>query len=268
MQKEQETYYLGQTDSQFPLKVKTQFYLGDRLEVMNGIGAGSVDFIFTSPPYNVGIGYNNHHDLMPFGEYLGFLNDTWKAAVRLLKTGGRIAINIPSVTYNGNYCPLYNDVMNQLLALNLIMRSEILWHKHQISKRTAWGSWKSPSNPYVVQPYEFILVFSKGTKKHEGKKENIDITKDEFIQYSNSLWDIKPETALSKNHPAPFPRELVYRLLKFYTYKGDMVLDMFGGSGTTAYVANQIERRAIYIDNCLEYYEFAKRRIDTNELFP
>lgn len=245
-----------------PITLHTQdFYLGDRVEMMNKITSDSVDFVFTSPPYNVGIEYNNHHDLMDYDKYLEFLNDTWAAAKRVLKTGGRIVLNIPSITWDGDYKCLYNEVINQMVKLGFIMRSEILWYKHQISKRTAWGSWQSPSNPHVVQPYEFLLAFSKGSKKHVGDKANIDITKNEFIEYSNSFWHIKPETALSKNHPAPFPRELVYRLLKFYTYRGDVVLDMFGGSGTTALVASQLKRNFIYIDNCKEYFEFARQRI-------
>ena len=83
-----------------------------------------------------------------------------------------------------------------------------------MSKRTAWGSFKSPSNPHVIQPYEFVFVFSKNNKKHNGDKKNIDITKEEFVKYSDAFWNIKPETSLSKKHPAPFPEELIYRLLK------------------------------------------------------
>lgn len=242
-----------------------QLHLGDRLEVMARLPANSVDFIFTSPPYNVGIAYKNHHDLMDYDSYLSFLNDTWVAAKRVLKRGGRIAINITSITWGGEWKCLYNDIINQMLALDFIMRGDILWYKQSISKRTAWGSFCSPSNPYVVQPYEFVFVFSKDTKKHEGDKADIDITRDEFIDFSDSHWKIKAETALSKKHPAPFPKELVYRLLKFYTYKKDVVLDMFGGSGTTALMSNMLGRNFIYIDNCEEYLNFAKQRIAKHE---
>ena len=238
------------------------FYLGDRIEVMKKIASESIDFIFTSPPYNVGKPYKNHNDLMSYTDYLNFLNDTWKETKRILKIGGRIAINVPSVTADGSYQPLFVDVVNQMRQLGFIMRCDIIWHKEHISKRTAWGSWKSPSNPHVVQPYEFILIFSKDTKKHKGYKEMIDISKQEFIDYSNAMWHILPETRLSKSHPAPFPKTLVYRLLKFYTYQNDLVLDMFGGSGTVALVSKENNRRFIYIDNCKEYLEFAKTRIN------
>ena len=252
---------LGFVEQDTPTIRDNGFYLGDRLDVMNAIKPNSIDFILTSPPYNVGKPYANHHDLMSYEDYLDFLNGTWQAARSILKTGGRIAINIPSITHGGDYQPLYCDVINQMRDLGFIMRCDILWHKHHISKRTAWGSFQSPSNPHVVQPYEFVLVFSKDQKLHTGNKNNIDISKKEFISYSNAFWDIKAETRLAKNHPAPFPEELVYRLIKFYTYKNDLVLDMFGGSGTVAAVAAKINRRFIYIDNSADYLAFAKARV-------
>ena len=236
------------------------FNLGDRIEEMKKIKSNSIDFIFTSPPYNVGKPYKNHNDLMNYKDYLKFLYDTWKETKRILKIGGRIAINVPSVTAEGSYQSLFVDVVNQMKELGFIMRCDIVWHKDHISKRTAWGSWMSPSNPYVVQPYEFILVFSKDDKKHYGDKEKSDITRDEFIKYTNAMWNILPETKLSKNHPAPFPEELVYRLIKFYTFKEDIVLDMFGGSGSVPYVCLKNNRNFIYIDNCKEYMNFAKKR--------
>ncbi len=248
-----------------PLTVN-QFYLGDRIELMSKIKKNSIDLIITSPPYNVGIQYKNHHDTMNYKTYLSFLEETWQMSYQVLKTGGRIAINVPSITYDGNYMSLYADVIQQMKNLKFIMRGDILWYKQVISKRTAWGSWKSPSNPYVVQPYEFLLVFSKETKQHKGDPSKADITREEFIEFSNSFWSIKPETALSKKHPAPFPKELVYRLIKFYTYQDDIVLDMFGGSGTVALVSKENQRDFIYMDNCKEYLNFAKQRV-TSTLF-
>ena len=237
-----------------------KYLLGDRLDVMRSIPDNQIDLIITSPPYNVGIEYKNHTDILLYDDYLLFLFDTWKESKRILKNGGRIAINIPSITYKGEYKALYVDVINQMNELGLIMRGEILWYKQNISNRTAWGSWKSPSNPYLVQPYEFVLIFSNGEKKHFGDKDKIDITKKEFIEFSNSFWHIKPETRLGKNHPAPFPEKLVYRLLKFYTYKEDIVLDMFGGSGTVPLVCQKTNRHFVYIDNSEEYLSFAKSR--------
>ena len=139
-----------------------QIYCGDCIDVMNNLPKNLVHLIITSPPYNVGIAYDNHNDTMPYCEYLEFLNETWFVCHKILVEGGRIAINIPSVTADGSYQPLFSDVIQQMKKIGYIMRGDILWYKQSISKRTAWGSWKSPSNPYVVQPYEFVLMFSKG----------------------------------------------------------------------------------------------------------
>ncbi|MCL2038824.1 MAG: site-specific DNA-methyltransferase [Bacteroidetes bacterium] len=242
------------------MEIINKVFCGDRIEVINKLPEESVHLIITSPPYNVGIAYDNHNDTMPYNEYLEFLNETWEACYKILVNGGRIAINIPSVTADGCYQPLFSDVIQQMKKIGYIMRGDILWYKQSISKRTAWGSWKSPSNPYVVQPYEFVLTFSKGTKKLEGDKEMIDITKEEFIEYSNSFWSIKPQTQ-PKGHPVPFPEELVYRLIKFYTYKNNIVLDPFGGSGTVAVVAQKTGRNFIYIDKSLEYCKLAEQFI-------
>jgi len=234
---------------------------GDCIEVMRTMPENFVHLIITSPPYNVGKPYKNHYDRMPYKEYLEWLEKVWTECYRILVKGGRICINVPSVTADGQYQPLFVDVVNQMRKIGYIMRGDILWYKQAISKRTAWGSWKSPSNPYVVQPYEFILVFSKEQRKLEGDPKKIDITKEEFIEFSNSFWDIKPQTQ-PKGHPAPFPEKLVYRLIKFYSYIDNIVLDPFGGSGTVAVVALKTKRKYIYIDNCWEYCEIAKKNVE------
>lgn len=247
--------------------VINQIFCGDRLEIIDKLPKNLVHLIITSPPYNVGIKYDNHNDQMPYKEYLDFLFQTWRACYDILVEGGRIAINIPSVTADGSYQPLFADVIQQMKEIGYLMRGDILWYKQSISKRTAWGSWKSPSNPYVVQPYEFVLVFSKVTKKLEGNKKDIDITKEEFIEFSNSFWAIKPQTQ-AKGHPVPFPYELVYRLIKFYSYKKNIVLDPFGGSGTAAVVALKAGRQFIYIDKSMEYCNLARKYIlETEDIF-
>jgi DNA modification methylase len=116
-------------------------------------------------------------------------------------------------------------------------------------------------------PFEFIEVFSKETLKHIGDKENIDITKEEFIEYVNGHWSIAPETRMKKfNHPAMFPEELVKRCIKLFSYKNDLVLDPFNGAGTTTFVANLLERRYIGIDISETYCEIAKERISSTNL--
>jgi len=240
--------------------IKNTIFRGDCIEVLKKFPESSIHLIITSPPYNVGIDYDSHFDLMPYKDYLNFLESVWKECYRVLVKGGRIAINVPSVIADGEYQPLFVDVVNQMRKLGYIMRGDILWYKQAISKRTAWGSWLSPSNPYVVQPYEFILVFSKQTRKLEGDKSKIDITREEFIKFSNSFWSIKPETR-HKEHPVPFPEELVYRLIKFYSYQENVVLDPFGGSGTVAVVAIKTNRNFVYIDKSVKYAQLALKYV-------
>jgi len=240
--------------------IKNTIFRGDCIEVLKKFPESSIHLIITSPPYNVGIDYDSHFDLMPYKDYLNFLESVWKECYRVLVKGGRIAINVPSVIADGEYQPLFVDVVNQMRKLGYIMRGDILWYKQVISKRTAWGSWLSPSNPYVVQPYEFILVFSKQTRKLEGDKSKIDITREEFIKFSNSFWSIKPETR-HKEHPVPFPEELVYRLIKFYSYQENVVLDPFGGSGTVAVVAIKTNRNFVYIDKSVKYAQLALKYV-------
>jgi DNA modification methylase len=240
--------------------IKNTIFRGDCIEVLKKFPESSIHLIITSPPYNVGIDYDSHFDLMPYKDYLNFLESVWKECYRVLVKGGRIAINVPSITAEGEYQPLYVDVINQMRKLGYIMRCDILWYKQTIPKRTAWGSWLSPSNPYVIQPYEFILVFSKQTRKLEGDKSKIDITREEFIKFSNSFWSIKPETR-HKEHPVPFPEELVYRLIKFYSYQENVVLDPFGGSGTVAVVAIKTNRNFVYIDKSVKYAQLALKYV-------
>jgi site-specific DNA-methyltransferase (adenine-specific) len=241
------------------------FYLCDVLDGLNDISKKSVDLVFTSPPYNVGKPYENHNDLMDYESYLKWLKKVFKKTYDVLKDDGRLVINIPSITYGGEYKPLFSDVIHACKDIGYKMRNDIIWYKNQVSKRTAWGSFCMPSDPYVVQPYEYILVFNKKEKKHIGDRKNIDISKEEFIEWSLALWNIKPETRreILKICPAPFPEELAKRIIKFYTYKEDVVLDPFSGSGTTAYVAIKYGRRAIYLDNSEKSFNFALKRVET-----
>lgn len=128
-------------------------------------------------------------------------------------------------------------------------------------KRTAWGSWKSPSNPHIIPSWEYLLIFSKGKKKLDGNAKDIDITAEEFKEYSDGFWKISSEVKRN-GHPAPFPQELIYRLIKFYSYKNQTVLDMFGGTGTVAVVAMKTQRKFIHIDISEEYNKTAKERLN------
>ena len=232
----------------------------DSLIALKEIESESVDIVLTSPPYNYGMEYDQHNDENKSEEYLEKIIDVFVECKRILKSGGRMIINIQP-NYK-QYFPTHHRITQRMLDEGLIWRGEIIWLKNNLKKLTAWGSWKSPSCPYLSYPFEFIEVFSKDNLKHIGDKGNIDITKDEFIKYVNGHWSIAPETKMKQyGHPAMFPEELVERCLKLFSYKNDVVLDPFNGAGTTTFVANKFGRKYIGIDMSESYCKMAEDRI-------
>lgn len=230
---------------------------------MQNIPDNSIHLAVTSPPYNVGKEYSDHNDRMDYDEYLKWLNKVWIETKRVLVHGGRFALNI-APTGIANFTPIHHDLANQLRALGLIFRTEILWYKQTIYKRTAWGSWRSPRNPHILPSWEYVLIFSKDSWTLDGSRDEIDIQGKEFQDISDGHWYIPPETRRG-GHPAPFPEELIYRLIKFYTFKRNIVLDMFGGTGTVAVVADRTNRKFIHIDISEEYCQVAEDRLSTSD---
>ena len=233
----------------------------DALSALKTIEDNSVDIVLTSPPYNFDIEYDTHNDNDDAHNYIDTLVSIFDECSRTLKDGGRLIVNIQP-NYK-DYFPTHHYLTTAMVDSGLIWRGEIIWLKNNIKKLTAWGSYKSPSSPYLSYPFEFIEVFSKGTIKHFGNKDDIDITKDEFIKYVNGHWSIAPERRMKEfNHPAMFPEELVMRCLKLFSYKNDVILDPFNGVGTTTFVAHQMNRKYIGIDISESYCEVARNRIN------
>lgn len=232
----------------------------DALSYLKTLDSNIVDLVLTSPPYNFDMDYDEHKDSKSSKDYIETLMEIFVECIRVMKDGGRLIINIQP-NYK-NYYPTHHVITDNLLSQGMIWRGEIIWLKNNLKKLTAWGSWMSPSCPYLSYPFEFIEVFSKTSLKHIGSKENIDITKEEFIEYVNGHWTIAPETRMKKfNHPAMFPEELAKRCIKLFSYKGDLILDPFNGVGTTTLVAYQLERNYIGIDISQKYCKIAKERI-------
>lgn len=234
---------------------------GDVLDEMKKIPDNTIHLAITSPPYNVGKNYDNHNDKMGNHDYLSWLLKIWTETKRVLVPGGRFALNI-APTGIRDFVPLHHDFANQFRQIGMKFRTEIIWYKQTMLKRTAWGSFKSPANPHIVPSWEYVLIFSKDKNRLDGDNKMADISKDEFMNFSDGFWQISPETR-RKGHPAPFPEKLIYRLIKFYSYKKNNVLDMFGGTGTVAAVAAKAGRNFIHIDISPQYCEVAKNRIDT-----
>lgn len=237
------------------LKKQLNIIQGDCNKILPTLKEDSIDLVVTSPPYNVGLDYNFYDDKLPYDEYLSFLYDVWKNCYRVLKWDGRICINMSPVRRLQRF--IISDVAKQLEDIGYRFRDHIIWNKQNITKRSAWGSWMSPSCPWLLQPYEFIIIYNKRFPKKRGSKS--DITRDEFIEYTNSLWSFSGETKVPE-HPAVFPEELPKRLIKLYSYVDDTVLDPFLGSGTTLKVAKDLDRRGIGIELDPKYVELAKER--------
>lgn len=238
---------------------------GDALEILTNIPNDSIDLVITSPPYNFGMPYDNHIDDINFDEYFEKMFQVWKECYRILKKGGRICVNVQPL--HSSYVPTHHIFSEQFRKLGFLFKCEILWDKHNYdAKYTSWGSWKSPSMPYFKTTWEFIEVFCKGTQKKEGKKENIDITGDEFKKWTTIKWDIAPEMRMKEfGHPAMFPEEIPDRLIKLFSYVEDIVLDPFNGAGTTTLVARKLNRKYMGVDISPNYCKTAQERIKEYE---
>jgi site-specific DNA-methyltransferase (adenine-specific) len=240
---------------------------GDARTVLTRIPDRSVDLIVTSPPYNFGQSYaqDPHDDTHEWNEFFENLLTVWRECARVLKPGGRIAVNVQPLF--SDYIPTHHVISRQLADLGLLWKAEFLWEKNNYNaKYTAWGSWKSPSMPYIKYTWEFIEVFAKETHKKSGRREDIDITADEFKEWVLGKWSFPPEIRMKDyDHPAMFPEELPRRLMKLFSYRNDIVLDPFNGAGTSSLVAWKLGRRFIGIDVSRKYCDTALSRMHASD---
>ncbi len=248
-------------NNEIPEQFINKIITGDSEEILKRFPENCIDLIFTSPPYNFGLEYENHKDGINWNEYFDKLFAIFKECIRVLKYGGRIIVNVQPLF--SDYIPIHHILSNFFIENKLIWKGEILWDKHNYNcKYTAWGSWKSPSSPYLKHTWEFLEIFCKGDLKHPGDKRQADITADEFKKWVYAKWDIPPEYNMKKfGHPAMFPEPLVERVLKLFSFKGDLILDPFNGVGTTTVVAKRLSRNYIGIDISDEYCRKAEERL-------
>ena len=227
-------------------------------ESMDELPDACIHLMVTSPPYNALKEYDQNLNL---GEYLQMLNGVWQETHRVLVSGGRACINVANLGRKP-YIPLHGYIIEQMLEIGFLMRGEIIWNKAaSASQSTAWGSWQSASNPVLRDVHEYILVFSKDTfSRKQDNKENT-ITKNDFLEWTKSVWNFPASSAKKIGHPAPFPEELPHRLIQIYTYKGEVVLDPFVGSGTTCLAAIKAGRHYLGYDTQEDYLQIARERI-------
>jgi DNA modification methylase len=234
-------------------------------ESMDELPDKSVHLAVTSPPYNVGKEYDGD---LTMEQYRGLLRSVFSELYRVLVDGGRACINVANLGRKP-YIPLHSYVIQDMLACGFLMRGEVIWNKgSSAGASTAWGSWQSASNPTLRDVHEYVLVFSKGSfsrdKKPSGVSNNKStISKEEFLEYTKSVWEFQAESAKKVGHPAPFPVELPYRCIQLYTFAGDVVLDPFCGVGSSCIAALKAGRHFVGYDTSQEYVQAAQARLRT-----
>ena len=260
---------------------------GDCREVMKTMEEGCIDLIVTSPPYGVGIEYDVHNDDMFVEDYLKFTEEWMTEAFRVLKDDGRIAINVPYETNRqakGGRIFMVSEVWQIMKKIGykffgVVDLEEESPHR---SRTTAWGSWMSPSAPYIYNPKECVILAYK--KKHikivkgvpewvgemgevedkngvmKNKMMYTDTQKRDFIDLVFGQWNYFADTkSMTK---ATFSMDIPTKAIKILTYKNDIVLDPFAGSGTSLVAAETLGRRWIGVELSPNYSEIAKKRVN------
>ncbi len=228
-------------------------------ETMDELPDNSVHLMITSPPYNVTKEYDED---LTLDEYRAMLKRVFAETFRVLVNGGRACINVANLGRKP-YIPLHAYIIQDMHDLGYQMRGEIIWDKaSSASPSTAWGSWQSASNPTLRDVHEYILIFTKGdfARPKAGRKSTI--RREEFLEWTKSVWQFPAERAKRIGHPAPFPLELPRRLIELYTFEGDVVLDPFCGSGTTCLAAKKCGRHYIGYEVKEEYVRLAQQRLE------
>ncbi|HWQ47303.1 MAG TPA: site-specific DNA-methyltransferase, partial [Longilinea sp.] len=217
----------------------------------------SISLAFTSPPYNVGKDYDQDISL---DEYLGLIKRVGREVYRALQPGGRYVINIANLGRKP-YIPLHAYFYNIHQELGFLPMGEIIWQKGKGANGScAWGSWRSARSPRLRDVHEYLLVFAKEEYSRPQKGVN-DISEEEFMAATLSVWQIPPESARRVGHPAPFPVALAERVIRLFSFVGDVVLDPFMGAGTTCVAAVRTGRSYVGVDVSPEFYRLAEERI-------
>ena len=245
---------------------EAQIIHGDCTKIKT-LAIDSVDLTVTSPPYNLGMEYtgNSKDDFLEYDDYLKFSRKWMGNIFEWTRTTGRFCLNVGLDKNKGGKRPVCADLTRIAMELGWKYHATIVWNEGNISRNTAWGSWKSASAPHIIAPVEVIIVFYKDKWKRERQGKN-DITADEFKDWVKGIWSFPGESAKRVGHPAPFPRELPKRCIKLLSFVGDTVLDPFCGSGTTMLEAVANNRNAVGIEMEDKFCELTKKRLSNESL--
>jgi len=259
---------------------------GDCIEVMKTMPEGSVDMVMTSPPYGVNIKYDVYDDGKSMEEYWGFTKEWLTQSFRVLKDDGRIAVNVPievnvqerggRILFNAEFWMMMKEVGFKFFGMVDLTEDS----PHRV-RQTAWGSWMSSSSPYIYNPKECVILaykkvskkLNKGVSQWEGTPTEVvdengkvktkmvyrDEDKKDFMNLVFGRWEYFADTkSLTK---ATFSMDIPVKAIKILTYKNDIVLDPFIGSGTSAVAAETLDRRWIGIELSENYTEIARKRV-------
>ena len=239
----------------------TLWIYNDDIMTTDCVPEDSIDLMITSPPYNVDIQYGTHDDQMTYEDYLAFTKQWLKKCYQLAKPDGRFCLNIPLDKNKGGQQSVYADITTIAKQVGWQYHSTIIWNEQNISRRTAWGSWLSASAPYVIAPVEVIVVLYKTVWKKQGGSQESDITREEFLEWTNGVWTFSGESKKRVGHPAPFPLELPKRCIKLFSFVGDTILDPFLGSGSTLIACLQTNRKGIGVEIDESYCDLSRKRL-------
>lgn len=258
-----------------PVVVDTLFHADARDMTDGQVADRSVALVVTSPPYFTGKEYETDlaagHVPSSYVEYLEMLRDVLAVCLRKLEPGGRMAVNVANLGRKP-YRSLSADVVSVLQDdLGMLLRGEVIWQKAKgAGGSCAWGSFRSPQNPVLRDVTERVIIASKGRfdravkrakREEQGLPHEPSIDTEEFLEATIDVWEIPSESATKVGHPAPFPVALPKRLIELYTYKDDLVLDPFLGSGTTAVAASISGRHYVGFDTEAQYIALAEERL-------
>jgi site-specific DNA-methyltransferase (adenine-specific) len=260
---------------------------GDCVEVMKTLPEGCIDMVVTSPPYCAGIKYDVYNDSIPMDEYWKFTIDWLSQVFRVLKDDGRVAINVPiemnvqerggRILFNAEFWMMMKQVGFKFFGMVDLTEDS----PHRV-RQTAWGSWMSNSQPYIYNPKECVILAYKNSPKKLTKGESqwtgvpTEIVNDkgmnviktiyqpedkkEFMNLVFGRWEYFADTkSLTK---ATFSMDIPVKAIKILTYKNDIVLDPFMGSGTSAVAAETLGRQWLGIELSPNYTDIARKRVN------
>ncbi len=240
-------------------------------QYIHAFAIAPVHLVVTSPPYNVGMDYGEAADNLL--THMELLTSVWEQCFAVMEEGARICVVVPAGVGRKPWVPFAARIMETLQAAGFTLRGQIIWDKNTTGNRTSWGSWRMPSAPALRDTTESIVVAHKGDgtlaipndvlcTDENGRKYAPWLPADYFMELAQDHWNIAPESAQRVKHPAPYPVELVTRLIHFYAFPGAHVLDPFGGSGTTGVAAVQQGCAATLFDISAQYCRQAEERIN------